>query len=156
MSCISPLCQLLQPPHRAWPHPGAALGTQLLFAFSCLVKIFFIACVSVHHFLGLFLLPFKFSSLLCVLLVPWAGLAVRQAREADANPVPVVRTKLSSLPLFLLMPSFISSSPFPCLSDSSVGGQQQLCSGVLCPRCQRSTKTDSDHDFNWFDFCQWL
>lgn len=68
-SCAAVSCVYPTVPTAAghWPHPGAAVGTQLLFGFNCFGKIFFIAYVSVHHFwvFFFFLLPFKFSSLLC-------------------------------------------------------------------------------------------
>lgn len=132
---FTPPCQLLQPPHRALATSRSCCRDTTAVWFQLFWKnIFYCLCVCTP-FLGFFLcFPSSFPLCFVVLLVPWARLAIRQAREADANSVPVVWTKLPSLPLLLLMPSFISSSPFPCLTDSSIGNQQRLCSGGVLPQ----------------------
>lgn len=105
--------------------------------FKLLCKnILYWLCVCVMLFGVIFLLPFKFSSFL-----PDFILALGQVCCQIGNgklmqilcPVPMVWTKLSSLLLLLLMPSFISSSPFPCRTDSWIGNQLQLCSSGVLP-----------------------
>lgn len=106
--------------------PGASVTCSLktcvlgTLGSNCFVKIFLIGSVSLHHFWVFFGFLF-FASLQFFLFAslfnscPGPGSLSDRSGKLMQTPCPWCGP--SSLPLSLLMPPFISSSP-PCLTDS--------------------------------------